>query len=338
MSSESDDDFSYTNTASVLKSLKKKDLSISEDNDTSVDCALTFTDSPIISKNIKRKKNAKSKDSLIVIEKEVNNEVADNIKVMEDRNENTDCIAVSDDEADKSLNIVSMIDSYLQKGKRKRGRKPAKKNNTKTPNKSRRSKRFTKNSPTVSSFSVAKVYVVSDTEESNNTDTEVNFDVTVKVWWKSQYIEKFTIRRFEKIDAIFKHFAEKENVSEDRLLFTIHEKILMKSDTPDSLNVNAASIIEGGVLSEEKQITTTVRPTHADRIELKVQLKDRKHPLKIYLRLTDGMNILMYQCAEELKVPSNTLKFYFDGDLIKQNDTAESLQLEGGECIDCVRK
>lgn len=328
MSSESDDDFSYTNTASVLKALKKKDISIYEDNNTSIDCALTFSDSPIVSKNIKRNNRLKSKDSLIVSEND------ENIITVEDINDSADCIAVSNDEADKSLNIVSVIDSYLQKGKRKRGKTQAKQTN-KTPNKTRRSKRLTKNPQTV--LSVAKVHVVSDTEESNDAD-DINFEVTVKVWWKSQYIEKFTIRRFEKIDIIFKHFAETENVPEDRLLFTIQERILTQSDTPDSLNVNAASIIEGGVLSEEKQVITTLKSANADKVELKVQMKDRKHPLKIYLRLTDTMNILMYQCAEELKVPSSTLKFYFDGDLIKPNDTPESLQLEGGECIDCIRK
>lgn len=334
MSSESDDDFSYTNTASVLKALKKKDISISDDNNTSIDCALTFSDSPIpiVSKNIKRKNRLKAKDSLTVSE----NDNDENIITVEDINDSADCIAVSNDEADKSLNIVSVIDSYLQKGKRKRGRPLAKQTN-KTSNKTRRSKRLTKNPQTVPSVSVAKVHVVSDTEESNDVD-DINFEVTVKVWWKSQYIEKFTIRRFEKIDVIFKHFAKTENVPEDRLLFTIQERILTQSDTPDSLNVNAASIIEGGVLSEEKQVTTTLKSAHADKVELKVQMKDRKHPLKIYLRLTDTMNILMYKCAEELKVPSSTLKFYFDGDLIKPNDTAESLQLEGGECIDCIRK
>lgn len=42
----------------------------------------------------------------------------------------------------------------------------------------------------------------------------------------------------------------------------------------------------------------------------------------------------MVQFSEELEVPLNRLKFFFDGDPLDAEATPTSLELEGGECLD----
>ena len=46
------------------------------------------------------------------------------------------------------------------------------------------------------------------------------------------------------------------------------------------------------------------------------------------------LSIAMMKFSEEVELPLNRLKFFFDGDLVDAESTPNSLELEGGECLD----
>jgi hypothetical protein len=76
------------------------------------------------------------------------------------------------------------------------------------------------------------------------------------------------------------------------------------------------------------------RTLNVDEMELKVQRKGYKEPILIRMNKTQKMRVLMLKCAEFLDLPSEKLKFSFDGESLNPNETPLDLDLEGGECID----
>lgn len=46
------------------------------------------------------------------------------------------------------------------------------------------------------------------------------------------------------------------------------------------------------------------------------------------------LSVAMMKFSEEVELPLNRLKFFFDGDLVDAESTPNSLELEGGECLD----
>lgn len=84
-----------------------------------------------------------------------------------------------------------------------------------------------------------------------------------------------------------------------------------------------------------KNNTNEVKHTlNVDEIELKVQRKGYKEPILIRMNKTQKMRVLMLKCAEFLDLPTEKLKFSFDGEALNSNETPVDLDLEGGECID----
>nr|CAW30927.1 hypothetical protein [Papilio dardanus] len=161
-----------------------------------------------------------------------------------------------------------------------------------------------------------------------------NEELSVKVYWRSSEYHPFKIRKFQKLTTIFKYFAEKENVSENNLLFMYNDRILKSDDTPDSIKYNIAKFIDGGVINRD--VTKLVKKTtdNSNGIKIKFQCQNIKKPLEVTVEANDKLSLAMIKCAEHLEMPLNKLKFIFDGDSITGNMTPEELELEGGECID----
>ncbi|XP_068622292.1 uncharacterized protein Rad60 [Battus philenor] len=171
---------------------------------------------------------------------------------------------------------------------------------------------------------------------------EENEELSVKVCWRSSECCSLPIRKHQKLKTMFLHFAHKENVSEDKLLFMYNDRILNVDDTPDSIQYNIAKFIEGGVISQ--QVTGLVQSKHKDtragspssvhQILIKFQSQNLKKPLELAVRYDEKLSSAMIKCAEYLEQPLNRLKFEFDGDNVSGSQTAKELDLEGGECID----
>ncbi|XP_046974922.1 uncharacterized protein CG4449 [Vanessa cardui] len=165
--------------------------------------------------------------------------------------------------------------------------------------------------------------------------TEENEELSVKVYWQSIDIYKFQIRKFQKFTQIFEHFAKKENVTIDKLLFTYNDIILKPDHTPDSIDYNIAKFIDGGIVNNS--ITTLATKTlkkNSSGIKIKFQYSKSKRPFEVYMERDDKLTLALTQCAEHLEVPLRKLKFEFDGDSITGSETLRDLDMEGDECID----
>ena len=70
-------------------------------------------------------------------------------------------------------------------------------------------------------------------------------------------------------------------------------------------------------------------------IELRLQTKDRRsQAVLITVFPTEQMKEVMDKYVMKSGVGREKVKFFFDGEEIEENQTAEELEMEGGECID----
>jgi len=71
-----------------------------------------------------------------------------------------------------------------------------------------------------------------------------------------------------------------------------------------------------------------------NQIELKVSLKDKREKLSIVIFRNEPLKVFMEKTSDKLSVPLSKLRFEFDGEALDTSETPESMDLEGGECIE----
>ena len=70
-------------------------------------------------------------------------------------------------------------------------------------------------------------------------------------------------------------------------------------------------------------------------IELRLQTKDRRsQAVLVTIFPTEQMKEVMDKYVQKSGISREKVKFFFDGEELEENQTAEELEMEGGECID----
>ncbi|XP_059487211.1 DNA repair protein Rad60 [Neocloeon triangulifer] len=177
------------------------------------------------------------------------------------------------------------------------------------------------------------------TEENEEVETlEQNYEMTVKVRWNFGDVSRFKIRRLQTFESIFNAISEMHNLSKEKIVLEFGEDSVRVTaeDTPDSLGVSIAHILDGYPLKESVGISAQ-EDENKGLIEIKVQLRDRRvEKLSLFVRTDENFSKLYCQVAEKLEVPVEKLRLLFEGDVVEQEQTAGDLDLEGGEVMDCI--
>ncbi|CAG9573784.1 unnamed protein product [Danaus chrysippus] len=143
-----------------------------------------------------------------------------------------------------------------------------------------------------------------------------NEEISVKVHWRNREVERFNLRRFQKLKHIFEHFSDKENVGQNQLLFTYNDTIIKPDDTPESIGYNIAKFIDGGVINQAINLNRDKVISKEKGIKIKFQFKNTKRPYEISVEPDEKLSVAFMKCAEHLETSLNKLKFEFDGDYI----------------------
>lgn len=177
------------------------------------------------------------------------------------------------------------------------------------------------------------VSVVEDVDEDN----DCNENITVKVLWKTNTVKKFSVRKFQKLETVFRQLAVLENVNVSRIMLTLRGTNVRYIDTPDSLNLKVIDFLEGGVITGvvQPQIETPTDDSLCAKGVISLKFQDSKGKyLHLKVGLKDKMKTVMTKCAEQLDLSLNQIKFSLDGDNISFSDTPQDLGLEGDEIIE----
>lgn len=153
--------------------------------------------------------------------------------------------------------------------------------------------------------------------------------ITIKFEWKGEII-RMKIIKDDRLGIAFDKLSNEISVEVVSLSFTFEEIRLRRDDTVEGLGLGITSVI---------RVEKLLNPSKAEEnetnlITLNLRTKDKKDKNSLSIRPTDKMKVLMEKYAEETGKQLSNLKFIFDGDKLDPMETPESLELEGGECID----
>ncbi|XP_033332895.2 DNA repair protein Rad60 [Megalopta genalis] len=170
--------------------------------------------------------------------------------------------------------------------------------------------------------------IVEEVVDSSSEDE--NYDVNIKILWRSKDVHRLNICRNENFRKIFEYFANLEKVPIDDILITKRDRMIKKTDTPVSINLSVIDILEGGVVKKD---STKEEALDEDVCSIKVQTTNKKN-LTILVKRDDTFKKLWQKCAKELNVEESKMKLYFDGELIAVTDTPHSLDIDDEACFD----
>uniref|UniRef100_A0A182KEA1 Ubiquitin-like domain-containing protein n=1 Tax=Anopheles christyi TaxID=43041 RepID=A0A182KEA1_9DIPT len=171
---------------------------------------------------------------------------------------------------------------------------------------------------------------------ANNSFESENYEMRIKVKW-GRGIETFVHRRYQKFDDIIGQLAAKESADKGCIFFNLDDRIVYPSDTPDSINYKSHQFISGRILrTKALTLPASVGPSagNSNMISLKIQMENRKQPLRLQIEKNQTMSVLVIKCAEELKCEPKAIRLYFDGELVDNGNKPEDLDLEGDEILD----
>ncbi|XP_043496589.1 uncharacterized protein CG4449 [Polistes fuscatus] len=174
-------------------------------------------------------------------------------------------------------------------------------------------------------------------EDVEDLEKREDFDINVKILWRSKAIHRLNINNHENFRKVFQYFADMENVSIEQILIMKKDKRINLADTPSSLGLSIIDILEGGIVDasiiSQNDHQNQQKIIEEDICQIKVQTAS-KESMVIPLKKNQQFQILIATCAREWGVEKSNIKLYFDGDPINNSDTPESLDLEQEACID----
>lgn len=172
-------------------------------------------------------------------------------------------------------------------------------------------------------------------DEILSVDDDDDYDLTIKILWRSKDMHRLNIRNNENFRKIFEYFADLEKVPIDEILITKKEKTIKKNDTPASLNLSVIDILEGGIIKKDG---TMLQDNEEDENDgntciIKVQTTNKKC-IMVSVKRDENFKVVSAKCAQDLNVEESKIKLYFDGELVTLTDTPDSLDIEDEACFD----
>ncbi|XP_076547546.1 DNA repair protein Rad60 isoform X4 [Osmia lignaria lignaria] len=190
-----------------------------------------------------------------------------------------------------------------------------------------------KSNPTAAADEIDILIVENCVDETSNPAGDENYDLSVKILWRSRNVHRLNIRKNENFHKIFEYFADLEKVSIDEILITKKDQIIKKSDTPASINLSVIDILEGGIVKKDSTTPQNYEENDENTCVIKVQTTTKK-TITVSVKRDENFQVLSVKCAQALDVEESKIKLYFDGELITLTDTPDSLEIEDEACFD----
>jgi len=156
-------------------------------------------------------------------------------------------------------------------------------------------------------------------------------NIVVKVRTRSG-MRRFTMKAVESFGKIISQLAAEEGVTEDKIMLSLSDTNILGYDTPSSIHLSVADIIECVVV--DAPVADKEEENEENTIEVKFQGNDPDSKKTFKASKTDPLEKLMAAYCEFRKLPRSRLKFSFDGDELKGGETPEQLDMENEDVID----
>ena len=157
----------------------------------------------------------------------------------------------------------------------------------------------------------------------------------LKVRWKAE-VFRLEVKKADKMSKVMEQVAEKAGIAAKDL--SIYKDQVSGVPLPRDATVKSQGLSIVSFLHARAKVVTPGELSKSPGeggIELKLQTKDRRaQPVTVNIDLSDKMEVVIQKYCDETNLKKEKVKFFFDGEHLNPEDTAEDLDLEGGECID----
>ncbi|KAF0301650.1 NFATC2-interacting protein [Amphibalanus amphitrite] len=152
-----------------------------------------------------------------------------------------------------------------------------------------------------------------------------------------QLVIRLQMKRSDRLQRLFDAVADELSLPAQRVCLGQRDVIYSPHQTPDDVALGPFDMIEFWEVSSARAAPVAPavpQPVDPDSIELKVQSAERRGAVTVRLARTEPMSVLMERYARQKGAELAKLRFRFDGEALDPSDTPETLDLEGGECVD----
>ncbi|XP_048252318.1 NFATC2-interacting protein-like isoform X2 [Haliotis rufescens] len=158
--------------------------------------------------------------------------------------------------------------------------------------------------------------------------------MTAKIRYKSK-IFKYSMMKADTFQSIKTRLAGDIEEEEDHLFFMVADRNILPTDTPISISLHIADIIDCHLYSPGMLDMGEDIPAR-DAVSLYVQCSNRKNKILIKVNKHQALRKLMSSYATKVKTELSYLKFMFDGEDILPSMTPEELEMEDMDTIDAI--
>ncbi|XP_043232800.1 uncharacterized protein CG4449-like [Amphibalanus amphitrite] len=152
-----------------------------------------------------------------------------------------------------------------------------------------------------------------------------------------QLVIRLQMKRSDRLQRLFDAVADELSLPVQRVCLGQRDVIYSPHQTPDDVALGPFDMIEFWEVSSARAAPAAPavpQPVDPNSIELKVQSAERRGAVTVRLGRTEPMSVLMERYARQKGAELAKLRFRFDGEALDPSDTPETLDLEGGECVD----
>jgi len=218
------------------------------------------------------------------------------------------------------------------------------------PLRARRNKKTTTVLKKLSSVTAAAARQVELDDLEDVTDDEpvvaltAHREISVKFRYRSD-IFRIRMKIYQPFASILPELVTKTGAPQGQMLLCLQDAVISSQDTPHSMGLTVADIVECGVLalsaevSEKKSTREPAMPvvsTDPNILQLQIQSNDVRQRLTLGIHKKAPFLSLKEEYAKERGVSVGQVNLKFDGDTIDDDSTPDGLGLEGGECIDAL--
>ncbi|XP_041348108.1 NFATC2-interacting protein-like [Gigantopelta aegis] len=162
-------------------------------------------------------------------------------------------------------------------------------------------------------------------------------NMVVMVRYK-ETVHRFPMKRWDPFCYTMAKLAEVLHVPQNQVVLLLKDKTVSSSDTPASVNLHIADIIDCHVYAAKplEPEDDEAEISDPDIISLCVQCLSSKSRVTVSTNRYQPLRTLMVKFAVMKKIELSYLRFQFDGEDLLPSATPESLDMEDGDCIDAI--
>ncbi|XP_013773278.1 NFATC2-interacting protein-like [Limulus polyphemus] len=159
-------------------------------------------------------------------------------------------------------------------------------------------------------------------------------EIQVKIRWRGS-IHRISMKRGQKFGTVMSQLSDIVGACIEEIVLYFDEKTVQTEDTPDSLGLTVADILDCFIIKTKKMETERIaESSQANKITIKVQSQNTRQKLNFTVNKFSPLSSLMEDYAKQTNNLKKKLTFKFDGEIISHTDTPADLDMDDGDCLD----